>query len=68
MVNSRLPKQMVLLGARPTPIRMLPLAIKQSFGEQTIGTSRGKRHLSLFSAPVNYGVVKIAHSSSKVVL
>jgi hypothetical protein len=58
---------MVLLGA----------ATKESFGEGTIRTSRGKAHckssflahqLSVFFAPATYKVVKIMRSSSDVVL
>jgi hypothetical protein len=32
-VNSRQPKRLVLSGARPMPVRLLPLATKESFGE-----------------------------------
>jgi hypothetical protein len=71
VVNSRLPKWMVLPGARPTPVGSLPLETKESFSEGTIGTSRGKAHykslflacqLSVFFAPARYRVVKIARS------
>jgi hypothetical protein len=43
-VNSGLPKRMVLPGARPTPVGLLPLATKESFGKGTIRMSRGKAH------------------------
>jgi hypothetical protein len=43
-VNSGLPKRMVLPGARPTPVGLLPLAMKESFGKGTIRMSRGKAH------------------------
>jgi hypothetical protein len=77
VVNSRLPKWMVLPGARPTPVGSLPLETKESFSEGTIGTSRGKARykspfwacqLSVFFAPTRYRVVKIARSCSEVVL
>jgi hypothetical protein len=41
-VNSGLPKWMVLPRARPTPVGLLPLATKESFGKGTIRMSRGK--------------------------
>jgi hypothetical protein len=41
-VNSRQPKQLVLSKARLTLVRLLLLAIKESFGEGAIVTSRGK--------------------------
>jgi hypothetical protein len=68
---------MVLLGARPSPVGLFVLATKESFGEVTIGTSRGKVlckspflacQLSVFFAPVRYRVVKIVRFSSEVVL
>jgi hypothetical protein len=62
-VNSRLPKWMVLLGARPTPVGLLLLATKESFIEGAIRTSRGKvcytphlaHQLSVFFAPARTG-------------
>jgi hypothetical protein len=68
---------MVLPGARPTPVKWLPLAMNESFGEGTIRTSRGKarwkspylaRQMSMLFAPARYRVVKIVHSYSEVVL
>jgi hypothetical protein len=43
-VNSRLPKRMVLPRARPMSVGLLPLAMKESFGEGTIRISKGKAH------------------------
>jgi hypothetical protein len=76
-VNSRLLKWIVLPGAKPTPVRLLPLATKESFSERTIRMSRGiarykslylEHQLSMFFAPTRYRVVKISRSCSKVVL
>jgi hypothetical protein len=77
VVNSMLPKWMVLPGARPTLVGLFPLAMKESFGDGTIRTSRGKARckspflacqLSVFFAPTRYRVVKSACSYSEVVL
>jgi hypothetical protein len=77
VVNSMLPKQMVLSRARPTPLGLLLLATKQSFNEGTIRTSTGKAcykspflacQLSVFFVPARYRVVKITRSYSDVVL
>jgi hypothetical protein len=68
---------MVLPRAMPTSFGWLPLAVKESFSEETIRTSRGKarykspflmHQLSMFFAPARYRVVKITRSCSKVVL
>jgi hypothetical protein len=76
-VNSRLPKQMVSPGARPMSDRLLPLAMKESLGEITIGTSRGKayykspylaRQLSVFLPSTRYMKVNIMCSYFEVVL
>jgi hypothetical protein len=76
-VNSRLPKRMVLPEARPMPVGLLLLATKESFGEGTIGTFRGKsrykspflaHQLLLFFASARYRVVNITHSCFEVVL
>jgi hypothetical protein len=76
-VNSKLSKWMVLPRARPMSVGLLLLAMKRSFGEGTIRTSRGKAHckspflahqLSVFFALARYRVVKIAHYSFEVVL
>jgi hypothetical protein len=76
-MNSRLPKWMVLPGARPTLVGLLLLVMNESFGVRTIGTFRGKacykfpylaRQLSVFFAPARYMVVKIMHSYSEMVL
>jgi hypothetical protein len=76
-VNSKLLKWMVLPRASLTLVWLLPLATKESFGKETIGTSRGKAcynspflagQLSVFFAPARYRVVKITHSYSEMVL
>jgi hypothetical protein len=77
MVNSRLLKWMVLSRASPTPVGLRPLAMKESFGEGTIGMSKGKAcynstflacQLSIFSATTRYRVVKIVRSCSEMVM
>jgi hypothetical protein len=76
-MNSRLLKWMVLPGARPTPVGLLSLAVNESFGDGTIGMSRGEARykfpylvsqLSVFFALARYTMVKIMCSSSEVVL
>jgi hypothetical protein len=77
MVNSKLPKRMVSPGARPTPVRLLPLERKERFSDETIGTSRGKARckcplpraptVGVFCTDKNR-VVKITCSSSEMVL
>jgi hypothetical protein len=76
-VNARLPKWMVLPRMRPTPVEWFPLATKESFGEGTIGTSRGKTRykspflacqLLVFFVSTRYRGVKIARSCSEAVL
>jgi hypothetical protein len=68
---------MVLPGARLMPVGMLPLAMKESSVEGTIGTSRGKTRWkspflacqqSVFFALARYRVDKIARSYFEVVL
>jgi hypothetical protein len=63
--------------ARSAPIGWLPLAMKESFSEGTIETTRGKvrykspfleRQLSVFFALRRYRVVKIARSYFEVAL
>jgi hypothetical protein len=63
-VNSRLPKQMVLPRARQTSVGLMPMETKESFGDVTIRTSRGKARykspflacqLSVFFAPTRIG-------------
>jgi hypothetical protein len=46
-MNSRLLKSMVLLSARPTPMGLSSLAMNESFGGGTIGTSSRKRTLQI---------------------
>jgi hypothetical protein len=76
-MNSRLPKWMVLPGAKLTSVGLLLLAMNESFSDGTIRTSRGEAcynspilacQLSVLFAPARYRVVKIAHSYSELVL
>jgi hypothetical protein len=64
---------------RVEPMKAAPelLLLREAHPKGTIGTSRGKERykypflacqLSVFSAPANYGVEKIACNSSEVVL
>jgi hypothetical protein len=76
-MNSRLSKWMVLPGDKLTSVGLLSVVMNDSFGEGTIGMSRGEAfykspflvyQLSVFFAPVRHRVVKIAYSCSEVVL
>jgi hypothetical protein len=77
VMNSRLPKQMVLLGEKTSHNKCSPFATMVSADEGTIRTSRGKAcckspflacQLSVFFAPIRYRVAKIVCSYSEVVL
>jgi hypothetical protein len=68
---------MVSPREKPSLVKRSPLVEKASTDVGTIRTSKGKesfkspflaRQLLVFSASANYGVVKIMHSSSEVVL
>jgi hypothetical protein len=76
-MTSSLSKRMISLSEKPPHVKRSTSATTTSADEGTIRTSRGKarckshflaRQLSVFSAPTNYGVVKITHSSSEVVI
>jgi hypothetical protein len=76
-MNSRLPKRIVLPWEKRPHAKRSPLAETTSIDEGTLRKSWGKacykslflaHQLSMFFAHANYGVVKIARSSSEVVL
>jgi hypothetical protein len=77
VMNSRLPKWIVLPGAKPTLVELLLLVMNESFSDGAIRTPRGKacckspflaRQLSVFFAQARYRVVKIMCSCSDVIL
>jgi hypothetical protein len=76
-MNSRLSKRTVSSREKPPHDRCSSSVAMASIDEGTIGTSKGKacckslflpRQLLVFSAPTIYRMVKIARSSSEVVL
>jgi hypothetical protein len=76
-MNSRLPKRTVSPREKPLHVKHSPSAETTSEEEGTIGTSKRKgrykspflvRQLLVFSTMANYGVVKIIHSNSEVVM
>jgi hypothetical protein len=76
-MNSKLPRRTVSPRGKPLHVSHSLSAGMMIIDEGTIGMSRGKAcckpsylvcQLSVFYAPVRYRVVKITHSSSKVVL
>jgi hypothetical protein len=67
VMNIRLPKWMVLPGAKLTPVELLSLVMNQSFGDGSIRTFLACQ-LSVFFALARYRVVKIVCSCSEVVL
>jgi hypothetical protein len=77
VMNSTLLKRMISPREKPPHVRHSTSVEIASVDECTIRTFRGKAHykspfltrqLLVFSAPEIYGVVKITHSSSMVVL
>jgi hypothetical protein len=76
VMNSRLPKRMVLLKEKPPHDRHSPSMVMASTDDGTIGTSRGKapckspflaHQLSVFFAPIRYRVVKITRYCFEIV-